>query len=148
MAERLKAGEISLPGTIAALLSNSNSAGMAVSPDGQRFATGQDDGTIHIWDLSAGRLLATLKGHTAAVTSLAYSPDGRTLTSGSADKTARIWETATARPLAVLAGHTEAVIGVAFTPDAKNVITRSLDGTISFWDPGTGGLVRRLQLRN
>lgn len=147
VAARLKAGEISLPGSIAAPLSSSNSAGMAVSPDGRRFSTGQDDGTIRTWDLSTGRLLATLKGHTDAITSLAYSPDGRTLMSGSADRTARLWDPSTGRSIAILAGHTDAVIGVGFTPDSLNAITRSLDGTVSFWDVATRKLVRKLQLR-
>jgi len=145
VAERLEAGQISLPSSIVGLLANANSGGMAVSPDGRIFATGQNDGTIRIWNLNSGQELAVLHGHTDAVTSIAFSSDGQMLLSGSADRTARLWQLSTGRAIMVLIGHTAPVVGVGFA-DSRTAITRSLDGTITFWDTATGATRRRLTL--
>ena len=42
-----------------------------------------------MWDLAAGQVKSTLKGHTGTVYSVAISPDGQTIVSGSGDNTVR-----------------------------------------------------------
>ena len=61
------------------------------SPDGLLLASAGGDGTLRIWGWQAQTLLATLAGHSAAVTSAAFSPDGKLLASGSLDGSLRIW---------------------------------------------------------
>jgi len=65
---------------------------VAFSPDGQTLASGSDDTTVRLWQVSDGTLLRTLEGHTDTVLSVAFSPDGQTLASGSWDRTVRLWE--------------------------------------------------------
>ena len=77
-----------------------------VHPDGTRFATAGQDGTIKIWalapvlekaseqDESVPRLLATLSGHEGAVNCARWSPDGRLLASGSDDSMVMLWRLA------------------------------------------------------
>jgi WD40 repeat protein len=48
---------------------------VAYSPNGQFIAFGSQDGTVTLLDAASGEPLATLRGHTAAVTGLAFSPD-------------------------------------------------------------------------
>ena len=146
VADRLKGGEIEFPGSLAAMFSTANgNGGMAVSRDGTSVAVAQ--GTeIRVWDLTSGRQLLRLRGHTNAVISIAFSPDGSTLASGSEDKTVRLWDLHTGKQKSILSGATDAVVAVAFSPDG-HLLTHSLDGTVSFWDTNTGMLLRKLQLK-
>ena len=65
---------------------------VAIGPNGQTLISGSADKTVKIWDLSTGKLLQTLAGHSDAVNSVALSPDGRCLASGSSDKTIKTWQ--------------------------------------------------------
>lgn len=70
------------------------------SPDGRRFVSGGQDGTIRVWDVQNGDLLLTLRGHRGSVDSLAFVRDGGSLVSLSrSDGPVRIWQAPTARQL-------------------------------------------------
>ena len=56
---------------------------VSFSPDGRTLASGSYDDTIRLWEVSTGRHLRTLTGHTSLVFSVSFSPDGQTLASGS-----------------------------------------------------------------
>ena len=82
------------------------------------------------------RRLATLKGHTNAVSSVAFAPDGKTLGTGSDDRTVKLWDITTGKDLATLKGHIF-VESVAFAPDGKTLATGS-GQTVKLWDVTTG----------
>ncbi|MEH2243681.1 hypothetical protein [Nostoc sp.] len=62
------------------------------SPDGKTLASGSNDKTIKLWDVSTGKAIKTLTGHSSTVLSVGFSPDGKTLASGSNDKTVILWD--------------------------------------------------------
>jgi WD40 repeat protein/tetratricopeptide (TPR) repeat protein len=106
--------------------------GVAFSPDGKTLAMASWERNVHLWDVAAGELLATLKGHSNAVDAVAFSPDGRTLASGSWDHTVRLWNVETRRELMQLdAGNIELgnVQTVAFSPDGKQLLAGGSDRT-------------------
>ena len=54
---------------------------LAFSPNATFLASGDVDGTIHLWLLPAGHKLATFKPYVSPVKELVFAPDGKTLAS-------------------------------------------------------------------
>ena len=76
---------------------------MAFSPDGSQVLTGSVDGTAKLWGLD-GRLLFTLSGHGAEITSVAFLSAGgiTSALTGSMDNTVKLWDPATGKERATL----------------------------------------------
>ena len=108
------------------------------SPNSKILASGSEDRTIRLWDLSQAeenpKLLKELEEHNFWVSSVAFSPDGKRLVSGSYDKTIRIWNLnhLDEDPI-VLRGHEQSVTSVAFYPDGKTLVSGSYDNTVRHW---------------
>jgi WD40 repeat protein len=56
------------------------------------MVTGGTDGTVRLWETSAGIPLASMQGHTGGVWSVALSADGVMAASGSFDGTVMLWD--------------------------------------------------------
>lgn len=54
-------------------------ASIAISPDSTLLASTSNNDTIRLHELSSGKLVYTLKGHTSKIESLAFSPMARSL---------------------------------------------------------------------
>ena len=64
---------------------------LALSPDGKLLAWAARTTPIRLVDLTNGREVATLTGHTGEVRALAFSPDGAQLASAGMDSMIRFW---------------------------------------------------------
>jgi len=124
---------------VQAQILNSNSArSVAFSPDGKTALSGSHDGTVKWWDLSTGRVLKSLDGHSYYVSSVAFSPEGKTALSGSEDNTVKWWDLSTGRVIKSLDDHSDHVRSVAFSPDGKTALSGSDDKTVKWWDLSKG----------
>ena len=59
---------------------------------GTILATGSDDKTAKLWDVTSGALISTLEGHAERISDVAFSPDGQYGLSGSGDRTLKLWD--------------------------------------------------------
>ncbi|RUS92892.1 hypothetical protein DSM106972_097870 [Dulcicalothrix desertica PCC 7102] len=112
---------------------------IAISPDGETFASGDDDKDIVLWDIKTRTLIRTLKGHSSFISSLAFSPDGQTLASGSWDNTIKLWNL----KIYTLTGQS-AVRSIAFSPDGQTLASASDDKSIKLWNLKTKELIRTI----
>jgi WD40 repeat protein len=113
---------------------------VAYAPDGRLVASGDDGGTVRLWDSGTGQPTGDpLTGHEAPVRAVAFSPDGQRLVSASDDGSVRLWDTGTGQVVGgPLTGHENAVHAVAFSPDGQRLASGGADGTVRLWDAATG----------
>lgn len=112
-----------------------NKIGLAFSPDSTLLASGGNDGSVMLSEVSANPNSLILKGHhTWRVKVLAFSPDGKHLVSGSRDNSIRLSNVENGTEFATFSGHVGEVNALAFSADGTTLISGSIDGTILFWD--------------
>jgi len=119
------------------------------SPDGQHLATGAEDKTVKVWDITHKRILHTFTGHELDIYSVDFSQDGRFIVSGSGDKKAKIWDIEKGRCAFTLGneevGPKDGVTSVAISPDGRLVAAGSLDRIVRLWDAQTGYFLERYE---
>ncbi|MEH1947537.1 MAG: serine/threonine-protein kinase [Nostoc sp.] len=139
---QISLGKVSLANT---LQGHENSVlSVAITPDGKTIASSGDDGTIKLWNLATGKLIASLNGHFRQVNVVVISPDGKLLVSASDDNTIKIWNLATRKQIRTLIGHSDSVHALAISADSETLVTGSDDNTIKIWDLATGEQIRTL----
>ncbi len=115
------------------------------SPDGQIIASASFDKTIKLWQVSTGKLLATLEGHQERLWSLRFSPDGKTLASSGYDSTIKLWNVADGNLKKTISSNDKiAVRSVDFSPDGKLLASSDSLGWIKLWNAKDGTLIKSI----
>jgi transcription initiation factor TFIID subunit 5 len=83
------------------------------------FQTIAEDLSINLWDLSSGKRIKKMTGHTAAIHSLTFSAESNVLVSGGGDWTVRVWDVR--HPGGIGAG---ADIGVSGKDESKEEVVK------------------------
>ncbi|XP_072321359.1 katanin p80 WD40 repeat-containing subunit B1 [Eucyclogobius newberryi] len=105
----------------------------------EQVVAGSHSGSIKIWDLEAAKILRTLMGHKANITSLGCHPLAENfLASSSMDTNIKLWDVRRKGYIFRYQGHTEAVRSLAFSPDGKWLASASDDCTVKLWDLAAG----------
>jgi WD40 repeat protein len=117
-----------------------NAESVAFSPDGRLLATGADDGSVRLFDVSDPahpRQVADVHGSGTPVYTVTFAPDGATIAAASTDNVVRLWRVSgdglalAGKPLGGMASY---AIGLAFSPNSKTLAVGSADKTVHLWD--------------
>lgn len=123
---------------------------IAVMPDGRRALVGysriggQKICPLIFWNITTGRRLQMLCGHTASVTRVTITRDGRTAVSGDESGMIIVWNLQRAQPRRFVGLHQAEVGAVALLPDQHHVLSADQDGHVHLWDLRSGKLRRSL----
>src|SRR5262249_45742917 len=111
---------------------------LAVSPAGDRFATGTEGGTVRLWDSTTFRQSGQTFKLVGTARCLAFRPDGRALAVGFEDGTISTWEVPRSGPIAPPLFTGGPVRALAFCRDGKHLLAVGGRG-LERWDLGRRG---------
>jgi WD40 repeat protein len=111
---------------------------LAFRPDGERLATGGDDGILRVWDMKGFTPLLVMSRHAAPIHQIEYSSDGTKIISAAEYGYARIWDGENGKELFILRGKESSISGATISRDGARAATGTVDGGIEIWDADTG----------
>lgn len=107
-----------------------NSVSIAISPNNKYIAIGQADKLIKVIEISSGRIIKELKGHTSVIYSLAFSRDGKKILSASGrceelnlnDDKIKLWDISSGKVIMEIKENKEAAYRATFSPDESKIV--------------------------
>jgi WD40 repeat protein len=130
-------------------LAKSEYMAVAFHPNSKHLITGQQDGTIRIWDVRTRGELGQIGTHTQPMRGLAFSPDGRYLASVSVDGEIKLWDATrldeqhldgkSERRVAPMRARSPGMcLNLSFSPDGRFLASGAEEYTVKIWDVETG----------
>ena len=123
---------------------------LAFSSDGNRIATGCEDGSVRLWDHSTGAAGPVLEGHSSEVRVLAYSACDRWIASSDYDRIVQLWDFHDTEQRYVLfdvgGGSGNRINDLKFSPTGHQLAVCWEDGNVGLFNPETRVLLTSKKL--
>lgn len=111
------------------------SVGAAAYLGNNMLATGSNDGTVRIWDMSLGKELKKLLNGRAEIIALSTSRDQKLLGCGTGDGAIFVFDITTGKSVLEVNGHQGGVVwSVGFTIDNSKLVSTSNDRLVKIWN--------------
>ncbi|MBN2309639.1 MAG: protein kinase, partial [Candidatus Hydrogenedentes bacterium] len=116
-----------------------------VSDDGHSALSGDEHGSIRLWDLTFGDCKAAFRTESGPVSSLCLVPGRGLVVSGDNDGAVRIWDARTTKCVRTIAAHEGRVHSVCSGREGRAAMSAGRDGVLRLWNVDTGRCVRTLE---
>jgi WD40 repeat protein len=103
------------------------------SPDGKQLVTGEDGGTVQLWETHPLRPTAVIGRHAARIKSVDFSPDGKQVISAGDDKLVALWDVRSQKLVTRIGLHTAPVYAVAFAREGNRLISGGHDHSVRLY---------------
>ncbi|MBU1211606.1 MAG: protein kinase [Alphaproteobacteria bacterium] len=117
---------------------------VALSNDGNLFASGGADKQVRIWNLNTLDEVRSYREQGDFVTSVGFSPDDSLIASGTLSGSIAIYRTNSRSRLRRLKDHDGEVTALAFSPDGERLVSASKDGTVRIRETNRWRTIRTL----
>ncbi len=108
----------------------------SLSPDEKLMATGDEKGTVTIWDSTTWQKIKVISVPGGLVEMVRFSPHNQQL-AASADGKLKLWNSVTGQEIRINEAGAENVSGFAFSPDGLILAIGYHNGTLKLWDTNT-----------
>jgi WD40 repeat protein/mono/diheme cytochrome c family protein len=113
----------------------SAAACVGISPDGQWFAAGADDGSVRLWQSGDEHSRQLLTGHDGPVRAVAVKDGGRWVLTAGSDRTTRLWDAfgRDRQEVAVFRKHDSPVVAAVFLSNGTQTLSGDRDVHVLPW---------------
>lgn len=114
--------------------------------DNYTVVTGNENGTVTIWDLKCGQQILTYKAHKGSIFTLKITSDDRYIITGGSDGVITIWDWQNRCEKHRLTGHKASLLSLAINADNSKIFSGSSDRQIKVWQIEDGNLLTEFNI--